>query len=50
MIWLRVLMTEAIALYCTGCGGDQNPLPRRSVPLAEGYGKQFAAAVEAGAA
>jgi hypothetical protein len=38
---------DAIALYWTGCGGDQNPLPRRSVALAQEYGKQFAAGVEA---
>jgi len=36
----------AMALFCMGCGADQNPLPRRSVELAESYGKQLAAAVD----
>ncbi len=37
----------ATALFFAGCGADQNPLPRRSVDLAEAYGKQVAEAVEA---
>jgi hypothetical protein len=37
----------AAALFWTGCGGDQNPLPRRSVELCAKYGEQLAAAVEA---
>jgi hypothetical protein len=37
----------AVALFWAGCGGDQNPLPRRSVELAERYGKQLADGVEA---
>jgi neutral ceramidase len=37
----------ATALFFAGCGADQNPLPRRTVELAEGYGKQLADAVEA---
>ena len=36
-----------IALFWAGCGGDQNPLPRRTVQLAENYGRQAAAGVEA---
>lgn len=36
-----------IALFWAGCGGDQNPLPRRSVELARQYGSDLAAAVEA---
>ncbi|MDX1618128.1 MAG: neutral/alkaline non-lysosomal ceramidase N-terminal domain-containing protein [Balneolaceae bacterium] len=36
----------ATALFFQGAGGDQNPLPRRSVPLAEQYGREMAAAVE----
>lgn len=35
-----------IAMYWAGCGADQNPIPRREVPLAEKYGNQLAAAVE----
>ncbi len=29
----------AIALFCMGCGGDQNPIPRRTVELAQQYGE-----------
>lgn len=36
-----------IALFVAGCGGDQNPLPRRSIPLMEKYGKEFADGVDA---
>jgi hypothetical protein len=36
----------ATALFVTGCGGDQNPLPRRTVALCEKYGNELAAAVE----
>jgi neutral ceramidase len=34
------------ALFFQGAGGDQNPLPRRTVPLAQQYGETLAAAVE----
>ncbi|MCC6419393.1 MAG: neutral/alkaline non-lysosomal ceramidase N-terminal domain-containing protein [Gemmataceae bacterium] len=37
----------AVALFWAGCGADQNPLPRRTVALAENYGKQLADAVNA---
>jgi neutral ceramidase len=36
-----------VALFWAGCGGDQNPLPRRTVARAEGYGRELADAVEA---
>lgn len=36
---------EAVALFWAGCGGDQNPLPRRTVALAESYGKQLGESV-----
>jgi len=35
-----------IALFWAGCGADQNPLPRRTVELAQNYGQQAAAAVD----
>ncbi len=35
-----------IALYWAGCGGDQNPLPRRTVELAKQHGGDLAEAVE----
>jgi PAS domain-containing protein len=36
----------AMALFFTGCGGDQNPLPRKEVSLCEQYGNRLAEAVE----
>jgi hypothetical protein len=36
----------ATALFYAGCGADQNPLPRRTVDLAEKYGNQLAEAVD----
>ncbi len=36
----------ATALFFQGAGADQNPLPRRSVALAEQYGKTLAFAVD----
>jgi len=35
-----------MALFFTGCGGDQNPLPRRKVKLCEQYGSRLSDAVE----
>jgi len=34
------------AMYYMGCGGDQNPLPRRTVELCEKYGAMLADGVE----
>ena len=36
----------AVAMFVNTCGGDQNPLPRRSVALCQKYGHMLAAAVE----
>ncbi|MBI2824469.1 MAG: neutral/alkaline non-lysosomal ceramidase N-terminal domain-containing protein [Planctomycetia bacterium] len=36
----------AVALFWAGCGGDQNPLPRREVALAKKYGLALAEAIE----
>ena len=36
----------AMALFFQGTAGDQNLIPRRSLPLAKQYGKTLAAAVE----
>jgi hypothetical protein len=33
------------ALFFQGCGADQNPLPRRTVELCQGYGRTLAGAV-----
>jgi neutral ceramidase len=38
----------ATAMFVNTCGGDQNPLPRRSVELCEKYGKLLAIGVEEG--
>jgi neutral ceramidase len=38
---------DCVALFWAGCGADQNPLPRRTVELAQDYGKQLATAVDA---
>ena len=35
------------ALFFQGCGGNQNALPRKSIPLAKQYGQELALAVEA---
>ncbi|MBU6178606.1 MAG: neutral/alkaline non-lysosomal ceramidase N-terminal domain-containing protein [Verrucomicrobia bacterium] len=35
----------AVALFWAGCGGDQNPVPRRKLPLARAYGADLAARV-----
>jgi hypothetical protein len=45
MIELEKSYPDAVALFVAGCGADQNPLPRRTVELAENYGKQLAEAV-----
>jgi hypothetical protein len=34
------------AMFFQGAGADQNPLPRRSIALAQQYGKELAAAVD----
>jgi hypothetical protein len=51
--WPGVAQTEierrhpgTIALYWAGCGGDQNPLPRRSIDLLNQHGRDFADAVD----
>jgi neutral ceramidase len=36
-----------IALFMTGCGGDQNPYPRGTMDLAQRHGRSLATAVEA---
>ncbi len=35
----------SVALFWAGCGGDQNPLPRKEIALAEHYGAELAARV-----
>ncbi len=43
---LEKLYPGTTALFFQGAGGNQNPLPRRSVALAKQYGKTLASSVE----
>jgi neutral ceramidase len=43
---LEQLHPRAQAMFINTCGGDQNPLPRRSVQLCEKYGHMLAQSVE----
>lgn len=43
---LERLHPEANAMFWAGCGADQNPLPRRTVELAQEYGRRLALAVD----
>ncbi|MBS1633293.1 MAG: neutral/alkaline non-lysosomal ceramidase N-terminal domain-containing protein [Bacteroidetes bacterium] len=43
---LESMYPGAVAMFFQGAGADQNPLPRRTVPLAKQYGKELAFAVE----
>jgi neutral ceramidase len=45
-IELERLHPGATAMFFQGAGADQNPLPRRTVPLAQQYGRELAAAVD----
>ncbi len=42
---LEQVFPECNAMFWAGCGGDQNPLPRRTVELASEYGRRLASAV-----
>jgi neutral ceramidase len=46
MIELEKKHPGAVALFWDGCGGDQNPLPRRKVELCMKYGRELAEAVD----
>jgi hypothetical protein len=37
----------SVALFCMGCGADQNPIPRHTVELCRHYGRMMSDAVEA---
>lgn len=43
---LENMFPGATAMFFQGCGSDQNPLPRRTVALAQQYGQTLAASVE----
>ena len=46
-LYLEERHPGATALFFSGCGADQNPLPRRKVELAEQYGRMLAVSVDA---
>ncbi|HWA97807.1 MAG TPA: neutral/alkaline non-lysosomal ceramidase N-terminal domain-containing protein [Pirellulales bacterium] len=48
MIELEKNHPGAVAMFWAGCGADQNPIPRRTVELAQEYGHRLAVAVDAG--
>lgn len=45
---LETTFPGVIAMFMTGCGGDQNPQPRGELQLAEHHGSTLAIAVRAG--
>lgn len=45
-IELEKMHPDCQAMFWAGCGADQNPLPRRTVELAQQYGRELAAAVD----
>jgi hypothetical protein len=47
MIDLEKAHPGTVALFFAGCGADQNPIPRRSLELAQNYGRQLADSVDA---
>lgn len=44
-IELEKVHPDCVAMFWAGCGADQNPLPRRTVELAQQYGAELAEAV-----
>lgn len=44
--YLEAAHPGAVALFMAGCGGDQNPYPRRKLELARQHGRALANAVE----
>lgn len=45
-LYLEERHPGATALFFSGCGADQNPLPRRKVELAEQYGRMLGLSVD----
>lgn len=45
-IELEKIYRDVDAMFWAGCGADQNPLPRRTVELAQHYGQRVARAVD----
>lgn len=45
--YLEAAHPGTVALFMMGCGGDQNPYPRRTLELAQQHGRTLATAVDA---
>ena len=45
--YIETAHPDAVALFVLGCGGDQNPYPRRTLTLAQQHGRSLANSVEA---
>lgn len=45
--YLEAAHPDTIAMFLMGCGGDQNPYPRRELEMAQQHGRTLAMAVEA---
>jgi neutral ceramidase len=45
--YLEAAHPGTVAMFMMGCGGDQNPYPRRTLELAQQHGRTLANAVEA---
>jgi neutral ceramidase len=45
-LYLEDRHPDCVAMFFTGGGADQNPLPRRTIELAEKYGRMLATAVD----
>lgn len=45
--YLQADRPGTVAMFITGCGGDQNPYPRGTLELARAHGRTLATAVEA---
>lgn len=45
--YLQEAHPDVTAMFMLGCGGDQNPYPRRTLALAQQHGRSLANAVEA---
>lgn len=43
---LEAEFPQTVTMFFAGAGGDINPIPRRSVPLAKQYGEELASAVK----
>lgn len=45
-LYLEDRHPDSVAMFFTGCGADQNPLPRRKLELAEKYGRMLGTSVD----